>query len=75
MRSKEMAHDYRYFPDPDLPTIVLKQEDIDTLRSKLPELPAAKKKRFEDALGLPPYDAEVLTAERLCRNTRFYFSL
>ena len=64
MRSKEMAHDYRYFPDPDLPTIVLKQEDIDTLRSKLPELPAAKKKRFEDALGLPPYDAEVLTAER-----------
>ncbi len=64
MRSKEMAHDYRYFPDPDLPTIVLKQSDVDTLKSKLPELPAAKKKRFEETLGLPAYDAEVLTAER-----------
>lgn len=58
MRSKEMAHDYRYFPDPDFPTIVLKQEDIDTLRSKLPELPAAKKKRFDKNAWALLYDAE-----------------
>lgn len=68
MRSKEMAHDYRYFPDPDLPTIVLKQADIDILKSKLPELPAAKRKRFEESFGLPAYDAEVLTAEREVAN-------
>lgn len=64
MRTKEMAHDYRYFPDPDLPVIVLKQEFIDDLKSRLPELPDQKKKRFETELGLPAYDAEVLTSER-----------
>ncbi len=64
MRSKEMAHDYRFFPDPDLPVIVLKQEYVDQIKTKLPELPAAKKIRFIESLGLPEYDAGVLTAER-----------
>jgi aspartyl-tRNA(Asn)/glutamyl-tRNA(Gln) amidotransferase subunit B len=68
MRSKEMAHDYRYFPDPDLPVIQLKQEYIDLIKSKLPELPSAKKIRFVEKLGLPLYDAEVLTAEREIAN-------
>ncbi len=64
MRSKEMAHDYRYFPDPDLPVIILQEEYIDNLRKTLPELPAEKRVRFEKEMGLPYYDAEVLTAER-----------
>jgi aspartyl-tRNA(Asn)/glutamyl-tRNA(Gln) amidotransferase subunit B len=64
MRSKEMAHDYRYFPDPDLPVIVLTEDKILEVKSKLPELPSEKKQRFIDSLGLPPYDAEVLTAEK-----------
>ena len=64
MRSKEMAHDYRYFPDPDLPVIVLTEDKILEVKSKLPELPSEKKQRFIEKLGLPPYDAEVLTAEK-----------
>ncbi|MCB1142140.1 MAG: Asp-tRNA(Asn)/Glu-tRNA(Gln) amidotransferase subunit GatB [Leptospiraceae bacterium] len=64
MRTKEMAHDYRYFPDPDLPPISLTKEYVDELQSKLPELPDARKKRFMNELGLPQYDAEVLTSER-----------
>lgn len=68
MRSKEMAHDYRYFPDPDLPVIQLKQEYIDSLRKKLPELPKDKKSRFENELGLPSYDAEVLTFDKETAN-------
>lgn len=64
MRSKEMAHDYRYFPDPDLPVLILQQQYIDSLQANLPELPAVRKQRFIDKLGLPAYDAEVLTSER-----------
>jgi aspartyl-tRNA(Asn)/glutamyl-tRNA(Gln) amidotransferase subunit B len=64
MRSKEEAHDYRYFPDPDLVPLKLDQEWIDQCRSALPELPAAKVARFVGEYGLPQYDAGVLTASR-----------
>src|SRR4249919_437150 len=62
MRSKEEAHDYRYFPDPDLLPLELTLEEVDALKAKLPELPDEKKARFV-AEGLSPYDAGVLTAE------------
>jgi aspartyl-tRNA(Asn)/glutamyl-tRNA(Gln) amidotransferase subunit B len=68
MRSKEMAHDYRYFPDPDLPPIVLKQVYIDSIYKELPELPEAKRQRFMDDLKLPKYDAEVLASEKEIAN-------
>jgi aspartyl-tRNA(Asn)/glutamyl-tRNA(Gln) amidotransferase subunit B len=64
MRSKEDAQDYRYFPDPDLLPLVLRQEDIDRLKGELPELPDAKRQRFVREYGLPAYDAGVLTASR-----------
>lgn len=64
MRGKEEAHDYRYFPDPDLVPVVLTDEQIETFRQSLPELPADKKKRYVEELGLPEYDAGVLTVER-----------
>ncbi|MBF0188894.1 MAG: Asp-tRNA(Asn)/Glu-tRNA(Gln) amidotransferase subunit GatB [Magnetococcales bacterium] len=64
MRSKEEAHDYRYFPEPDLPRLVLTDERVQALRDVLPELPDAKKARFQSEFGLSPYDAEVLTTSR-----------
>jgi aspartyl-tRNA(Asn)/glutamyl-tRNA(Gln) amidotransferase subunit B len=64
MRSKEFAHDYRYFPDPDLLAVVLDEDDIARLRDTLPELPDDKKKRFIDGMGLSPYDAGVLVADK-----------
>jgi aspartyl-tRNA(Asn)/glutamyl-tRNA(Gln) amidotransferase subunit B len=64
MRSKEDAHDYRYFPDPDLLPLVLDQAWIDDLRADLPELPDAKKTRFMQDYGLSAYDAGVLVAEQ-----------
>jgi len=64
MRSKEEAHDYRYFPDPDLVPLKLDREWIDGFRSNLPELPAVRTARFVTAYGLPEYDAGVLTASR-----------
>ena len=64
MRGKEEAHDYRYFPDPDLVPVVISDEWIEEVRASLPELPAARKQRFLDDLGLPPLDAEVLTSSR-----------
>jgi len=64
MRSKEEAHDYRYFPDPDLLPLVIDEDWIETVRKNLPELPAEKKKRFVADYGLPPYDAEILTSDR-----------
>jgi len=64
MRGKEEAHDYRYFPDPDLIPVVIDEEWIDTMRSALPELPDERRRRFIAALGLPEYDAEVLTSDR-----------
>jgi aspartyl-tRNA(Asn)/glutamyl-tRNA(Gln) amidotransferase subunit B len=63
MRSKEDAHDYRYFPDPDLLPLVLEDAFLDECRASLPELPDAKRHRYENALGLSPYNAGVLTAE------------
>jgi len=64
MRSKEDAHDYRYFPDPDLLPLVLDQALVDGIKSALPELPDAKKARFIADYKLSPYDAGVLVAEQ-----------
>ena len=64
MRSKEEAHDYRYFPEPDLAPLVIPDEWLDRVRARMGELPAAKRKRYSGELGLKPYDAEVLTAEK-----------
>jgi aspartyl-tRNA(Asn)/glutamyl-tRNA(Gln) amidotransferase subunit B len=64
LRMKEEAHDYRYFPDPDLLPLELDQAYVDGLKAQLPELPDAKKARFMTAYGLSPYDAGVLVAER-----------
>jgi aspartyl-tRNA(Asn)/glutamyl-tRNA(Gln) amidotransferase subunit B len=64
MRSKEDAHDYRYFPDPDLLPLVLDQSWIDELKASLPELPDVKKARFMKDYGLSAYDASVLVAEQ-----------
>ena len=64
MRSKEFAHDYRYFPDPDLLPLQLTQDYVDAIRAALPELPDDKKRRFIADYGLSPYDASVLVAER-----------
>ncbi len=63
MRSKEEAHDYRYFPDPDLLPLEIEQAWVDDIAAKLPELPDDKKARFISAFGLTDYDASVLTAE------------
>ena len=63
-RSKEEAHDYRYFPEPDLPPLRIEPEWMEQVRSALPELPIAKAKRFQEQYGLNAYDAGVLTAER-----------
>jgi aspartyl-tRNA(Asn)/glutamyl-tRNA(Gln) amidotransferase subunit B len=62
-RGKEHAHDYRYFPEPDLPPLVIEPAWVDTLRAGLPELPDAKRARFETQYGLGRYDAGVLTEE------------
>ncbi|MEM8632351.1 MAG: Asp-tRNA(Asn)/Glu-tRNA(Gln) amidotransferase subunit GatB [Pseudomonadota bacterium] len=63
MRSKEEAHDYRYFPDPDLLPLEIEQGWVDDIAASLPELPDAKKARFMEGFGLTDYDASVLTAE------------
>ncbi len=64
MRSKEEAHDYRYFPEPDLVPIAVDGKWLDEIRASLPELPDAKRKRFVGDFGLPEYDADLLTSER-----------
>jgi aspartyl-tRNA(Asn)/glutamyl-tRNA(Gln) amidotransferase subunit B len=64
MRSKEEAHDYRYFPDPDLLPLIIPQAKVDELKAALPELPDEKKARFCKDFGLSSYDAQVLTVER-----------
>ncbi len=64
MRGKEEAHDYRYFPDPDLVPLVVSDDWIAEIRGTLPELPDAKKARYTGEFGLPEYDAEVLSASR-----------
>ncbi|HEY8257866.1 MAG TPA: Asp-tRNA(Asn)/Glu-tRNA(Gln) amidotransferase subunit GatB [Gemmatimonadales bacterium] len=63
LRSKEESHDYRYFPDPDLPPLVLSSNWIEEQRAVLPELPEARRGRLERAFGLSTYDARVLTSE------------
>lgn len=63
-RSKEYAHDYRYFPEPDLPPLVISREWVETIRAKLPELPEARRDRFVTEYGLPLYDAGLLTGSR-----------
>ncbi|MDA1070463.1 MAG: Asp-tRNA(Asn)/Glu-tRNA(Gln) amidotransferase subunit GatB, partial [Proteobacteria bacterium] len=70
MRSKEEAHDYRYFPDPDLLPLRLEQELINAVAASMPELPDAKRHRFMAEFGLSPYDASVLVAEK--ENADFY---
>ena len=64
MRSKEEAHDYRYFPDPDLPPVVVDQARVEAIRQQMPELPAARRQRFVTEHGLPEYDADQLTETR-----------
>jgi aspartyl-tRNA(Asn)/glutamyl-tRNA(Gln) amidotransferase subunit B len=64
MRSKEDAHDYRYFPDPDLPPLVISEDWIERVRSELPELPEAMQARFAQQYGLSDYDARTLTASK-----------
>jgi aspartyl-tRNA(Asn)/glutamyl-tRNA(Gln) amidotransferase subunit B len=64
MRGKEEAHDYRYFPDPDLVPMRIADAWLESLRQGLPELPAARSRRFQDQYGLPAYDAEVLTGDK-----------
>jgi aspartyl-tRNA(Asn)/glutamyl-tRNA(Gln) amidotransferase subunit B len=73
MRSKEEAHDYRYFPDPDLLPLEFTQAFVDALKMELPELPDQKRARFISEFGLSPYDASVLVAERESAN--FYESV
>jgi aspartyl-tRNA(Asn)/glutamyl-tRNA(Gln) amidotransferase subunit B len=63
LRSKEEAHDYRYFPDPDLLPVELADDFLQECRASLPELPDAKRRRYEQVLGLTPYNASVLTAD------------
>lgn len=70
MRSKEFAHDYRYFSDPDLPPVIVTPEQIEATMATIPELPDAKRERFTSDYGLPAYDAGVLTAEK---STAEYF--
>lgn len=70
MRSKEEAHDYRYFPDPDLLPLEIEQDWVDGIAESLPELPDEKKSRFVNNFGLSEYDANVLTAEH--ENAAFF---
>ena len=64
MRSKEEAHDYRYFPEPDLPPLRVSQEEVDAIKAGMPELPGQLRQRFETEFGLSPYDADVLSQTR-----------
>lgn len=64
MRSKELAHDYRYFPEPDLAPIVIDEEKVESIRKAIPELPYQKEKRFIQEYELPAYDAKVITASK-----------
>ena len=64
MRTKEMSHDYRYFPEPDLPSLIVKQDWIEKVRALMPELPIARKNRLVEQYEIPNYDAGVLVAEK-----------
>ncbi len=69
-RSKEYAHDYRYFPEPDLPPLIISREWVEAVRAKLPELPEARRDRFMAEYGLPLYDARL--AHRLQSDGRLF---
>ena len=73
MRDKESAHDYRYFPDPDLPPVVLAQQWVDEVKAQLPVLPQALFRRFVNEFQLPEYDAALLTSEK--ETALFYLDL
>jgi len=73
MRSKEDAHDYRYFPDPDLLPLVLTEDFVQVCKASLPELPDAKRARYVDVLGIPPYNADVITSD--VETARWYEAL
>jgi aspartyl-tRNA(Asn)/glutamyl-tRNA(Gln) amidotransferase subunit B len=64
MRTKEEAHDYRYFPDPDLVPVIISREWVEEIRRNLPELPQARKERFMREYGLPAYDASIITSSK-----------
>ena len=64
MRGKEESHDYRYFPDPDLPPLVVNDDRIEKIKNELPELPDEKKKRFKEQYKLKDYDAEILVEDQ-----------
>jgi len=64
MRTKEMSHDYRYFPEPDLPPLIVNEDWIEKVRATMPELPIARKNRFIEQYEIPSYDAGVLVAEK-----------
>jgi len=64
MRSKEEAHDYRYFPEPDIPPVIVTESMLDEIKAELPEMPDVRKQRFEDAFNLPDEDATRLTENR-----------
>ncbi len=63
MRTKEDAHDYRYFPDPDLPSVIISDAQLEAARTSLPELPAQKRQRYSDSFSLSLYDASILAAD------------
>jgi aspartyl-tRNA(Asn)/glutamyl-tRNA(Gln) amidotransferase subunit B len=63
-RTKEYAHDYRYFPEPDLPPLVVSRQWVEEIRARMPELPDARRQRFQAQFGLTPYDARLLTESR-----------
>ena len=63
-RTKEYAHDYRYFPEPDLPPLTISREWVEEVRARLPELPEEKRNRFMSEYGLPKYDADLLTSSK-----------
>jgi aspartyl-tRNA(Asn)/glutamyl-tRNA(Gln) amidotransferase subunit B len=71
MRRKELVNDYRYFPEPDLPPVILTEKDIDAVRHSMPELPETLFNRFHQELGLSEYDASVLTDDKI---TALYFN-
>src|ERR1044072_5474189 len=64
MRSKEEAHDYRYFPEPDLPPVIVDAERVQKIRASMPELPDARRRRLAAQYALPEYDAGQLTQSR-----------
>ena len=69
MRSKEDAHDYRYFPDPDIPPIILTEEELDEIRSSIPELPEQRVARYVEQCGIKKQDADLIVSDKkICEN-------